>query len=214
LAALSTFTPAHLLRRTGDRRRRWRRPAEELDEASQVLSGCGQQHLIFNPTRFASSPDLLTGVRAILLAPSISERHRNSSHENHCSNHQDDSCRVKHLGRFLVGEAPSAVVRPKTLKNDQGNRRKVLTRQKACSMSATSRRTRRRRSSERRSSAGRPGGLTKPRRYGREPRYSRESFKSKGAETPLASRACEVRPAAPSPAQMLGSLSLQADPTR
>jgi hypothetical protein len=48
------FTAAHLLRRTGDWHQWWR-PAEELDEAPQVLSGCGQQHLIFNPTQ-ASQP--------------------------------------------------------------------------------------------------------------------------------------------------------------
>jgi hypothetical protein len=37
-----------------------------------------------------------------------------------------------------------------------------------------------------------------------EPKYLRGGYQSKGAEAILAGRACEVRPAAPSPAQMLG----------
>jgi len=68
-----------------------------------------------------------------LLTPSISERHRNSGNENQRSNHHDNSCRVRHLVCFpRVESAPGAVVRLQALKNDQGNRRKVLTRQKPC----------------------------------------------------------------------------------
>src|SRR6202012_1755470 len=42
------------LRRTGDCCR-WRRAAGELDEAPQVLSGCGQEHLSFSPAPASQS---------------------------------------------------------------------------------------------------------------------------------------------------------------
>src|SRR5580693_5851748 len=67
-----------------------------------------------------------------LLAPSISERHPNN--ENERSNQQDDSSRIYHWGAVSLGRncAPGIVVRAQALKNDQGNRRKILTRQKPC----------------------------------------------------------------------------------
>ena len=55
-SVLRHYRPTRLvdrLRRTGDCRR-WRRAAEELDEAPQVLSGCGQD-LIFSPAQASQS---------------------------------------------------------------------------------------------------------------------------------------------------------------